>query len=70
MLKRQELASNRILQGSNIDPLKHRPKLAEISVFKGMKKRSLLDEILKKGQRGKSIFVMFFILCILLFDRA
>ena len=42
-------------QFMDIDPFKHVPKLAEISIFKAVKKRSLLDEILKKS-RGNYLF--------------
>jgi len=40
---------NRFLAGSNIDLFKHIPRLAEISVNKFQKKKSILEEILKKG---------------------
>lgn len=53
MLERQQAAANRFLKGSSIDPFKHMPRLAEVSVNKGFKKRSILEEIIKKHSRGK-----------------
>jgi len=42
------LSQNRWLSGSNIDVLKNMVRLADINVNKSIKKKSLLEEILRK----------------------
>jgi hypothetical protein len=51
------------LQASNIDVFKHSLKLADISVTKAFKKRSILEEILKSSSgmssnQGRPIIVV------------
>lgn len=52
-MERQAMQSNKFLVGSNIDVFKHSHRLADINMNKGLKKRSLLEEITKMGGSGK-----------------
>jgi len=46
--ERRMLSQNRWLSGSNIDVFKNMVRLADINVNKSIKKKSLLEEILRK----------------------
>lgn len=48
LAERRMLSQNRWLSGSNIDVFKNTLRLADINVNKSIKKKSLLEEILKK----------------------
>jgi hypothetical protein len=46
--ERRMLSQNRWLSGSNIDVFKNTLRLADINVNKSIKKKSLLEDILRK----------------------
>ena len=46
--ERRMLSQNRGLSGSNIDVFKNTLRLADINVNKSIKKKSLLEDILRK----------------------
>lgn len=58
---RLEYQNNRFLMGSNIDVFKHSHKLADIAANRGMKRKSLLEEITSKHSSsgaGRPIIVV------------
>jgi hypothetical protein len=54
-----EYQNNRYLQGSNIDVFKHSHRLADIASNRGLKKKSILEEITSKSSgQGRPIIVV------------
>ena len=61
-MERQSFRSNKLLSASNIDVFKNSHRLAEVNMNKGLKKKTLLEEIQKyggpNGQAGRPIIVV------------